>query len=439
MDAQLKPLLADRASLVQRCQAIITSAKRMKVDITEQEERTIDAHLRDVAGIDQKIRAMAGSEDEAVLLHVRGSAANESTRRSPTVATAHALLKKIGPPGDPKRGFSDFGEFAHAVQLASTNQATDERLFIGAAAPGTFGNENIGVDGGFAVPAEFAQQIVKLSLDADAFLPMTDQIPVTGNSVTVPSDETLPWNANGVRAFWTDEAALATATKPIIKPNTMRLRKLVAYVPMTDELLADAAAAAAFLASRFARAVKWKVNDAIINGTGAGMPLGIAQCPALVVIAKDAGQAANTLSGTNLANMLAAMPADYLAEAVWVIAPDAWTKAMSATLQNVGVWAAPPPGAANAPGGYILGKPVFPSQTCAALSAQGDIYLINFRAYMTISKQIQVASSMHLYFDADATAFRCSFRVDGQPAFKAAIVQRAGAQAQSPYITLAAR
>jgi HK97 family phage major capsid protein len=72
---------------------------------------------------------------------------------------------------------------------------------------------NVGADGGFLVPTEFATDIAKLSLDADNFLTRTDQVPVSGNSITFPSDETTPWGSNGVRAYWAAEAAAATADR----------------------------------------------------------------------------------------------------------------------------------------------------------------------------------------------------------------------------------
>jgi hypothetical protein len=46
---------------------------------------------------------------------------------------------------------------------------------------------------------------------------------------------------------------------------------------------------------------------------------------------------------------------------------------------------------------------------------------------------------MHLYFDADATAFRALFRIDGQPKIVAPIAQAKGSKTLSPFIQLAAR
>jgi HK97 family phage major capsid protein len=155
------------------------------------------------------------------------------------------------------------------------------------------------------------------------------------------------------------------------------------------------------------------------------------------VVAKEGGQAANTLVAANVAKMYAAMPADYLAGAEWVVAPDVLPQLMTMVLGNQAIWTPPSEGFKQAPGGFLFGKPITLSQTNKALSAQGDIYFVNFGAYETISKDgVQVAQSMHLYFDADSTAFRATFRLDGQPAFKAPIAQARGAQNLSPYVTL---
>jgi HK97 family phage major capsid protein len=402
----------------------LTAAVPEGGSLTAEQQKAYDGYLATMKGLDADVD--------------RFKALIEAQRSS--VEVGKILGTKPNVEDDPKRGFKHFGEFTRAVFAASPvgGQSVDERLLIGAATPGaTFSNENVGTDGGFLVPTEFSKEITKLSLDSDAFLPMTDSMPVSGNSITFPSDETTPWGTNGVRAFWASEAAVATATKPLIKPNTMRLNKLFGLVPVTDELLADSPAIAAYLTGLLGRSIKWKVNDALVNGTGAGQPLGFAKGGALVVVNKEAAQAANTLVAANVAKMYAAMPVDYLQAAVWLIAPDALPQLMTMTIGNFSIWTPPSTGFANAPGGFLFGKPVIPTQTAQALSAQGDIYFTTFQAYRTISKDgVQIASSMHLYFDADSTAFRATFRLDGQPTFKNPIVQARGAQNLSPYITL---
>jgi HK97 family phage major capsid protein len=221
----------------------------------------------------------------------------------------------------------------------------------------------------------------------------------------------------------------------------MRLSKLMGIVPLTDELIEDVASLPSYAMGKLGESIRWKTNDAIFNGTGAGMPAGIANAAALVTVLKESGQAANTFVAANAAKMFARMPASYLNGAVWVVNPEILPQLITMTLGNQPIWTPPSEGMKNAPGGYLLGKPIMQSQVAQALSAKGDVYFVNLKQYRTISKSggVQVAQSMHLYFDAGLTAFRATFRLDGQPKFKQAITPAKGSATQSPYITLEAR
>jgi hypothetical protein len=54
---------------------------------------------------------------------------------------------------------------------------------------------------------------------------------------------------------------------------------------------------------------------------------------------------------------------------------------------------------------------------------------------------MQTATSMHLYFDADATAFRVTFRMNGAPILSAPVTPPSGKSStqRSHFVTLAAR
>lgn len=432
MSKQLRALLEKKQATLAAAQAITTKAGDENRELTAEELKDVNDKLSAVASLDAQISTQR--------------ALDEAVRTMPAASVSPAArieAMRDNRADDPRRGFRNFGEYLQAVHQASApgNRAVDDRLLIDASNPGsTLGNENVGADGGYMVPTEFANNVTQLSLDHDAFLPLCDNIPVSGNSITFPSDETTPWGTNGVRVYWAAEAAAATATKPIIKPNTMRLNKLIGLVPVTNELIADAPAMSGYLQGLLGRSIKWKVNDAIINGTGAGTPLGILNAPGLATVNKESGQATLTLDPKNIAKMYAAMPADYLAGAVWLITPDLLPYLMTMTLGNFAIWTPPTAGFAGAPGGFLFGKPVMLTQTCQAFSSKGDILFVNFKAYRTISKDgIQIAESLHLYFDYDSEAYRATFRVDGQPTFKSTITQARGSQALSPYVTLQAR
>lgn len=350
---------------------------------------------------------------------------------------------KLNAADDPKRGFKSFGEYAKAVR-AGAGGRPDERLLIGAAAPTTYSNESSGGDGGFAVPPEYSREIWNLSLMEDSLVPMTDNTPINGNSMVFPQDETTPWGTDGVRAYWAAEASAATQTKVKMGVASLRLNKLMALMPITDELTEDAAALGAYLLDKGATSIRWKANEAIFQGTGAGQPQGLMNSAAMVEVAKEAGQAASTLDPKNLAKMIARLPPGSYGKSVWVIGPDSLPALFTLSLGNYPIYlpqGGGVPALQGSPYGSLLGRPVMVSQHAEAFSSAGDVQLHDLSYYRTITKAggIETATSMHLFFDAGATAFRVTFRMDGAPKLKAAISQAKGSNTLSPFVRLGAR
>jgi HK97 family phage major capsid protein len=431
MSKQLRELQARKAKQVTAMRAITDKAASENRDLSDDEVAAFDAERVALE------RTNAAIQREEALIEAERSSGI-------AVAEGARIVVSENIENDTRRGFQSFGEFAMAVRAGSQrNGSVDQRLVIGAAAPGsgTFANEASGTDGGFLIPPAFSTDIFTLSLADDALLPMTDNIEVGGNGMTFPKDETTPWGTDGVRAYWQAEASVANATKPKLGVSTLRLHKLMALMPVTDELLADANALESYLPGLAARSIRWKTNESILFGTGAGQPEGAFNGQAAVVQPKDAGQATKTVSIGNVTNMIARLAPGSFPKAVWLITPDALPSLFSMQLGNYPVYLPISQGAQGSPYGTLMGRPIMVSQHAPAFSAQGDISLIDLSYYRTITKSggIQTATSMHLYFDADATAFRAIFRVDGQPKIVNPIQQAKGANTLSPFLQLAAR
>jgi HK97 family phage major capsid protein len=427
MSKQLRELQARKAKLVNEASAITKAAADANRDLTAEEQTQFDA-------IAAKIRdTNAAITREEFLIE---------QQRSITVE-GEILSTEDNAEKDMKRGYKTFGEFAQAVRVASQPQGTvDSRLLIGAAAPTTFGGEGVGQDGGFAVPPDFAREIWTMSLGEDSFLPLTDNTELGNtNSMVFPKDETVPWGTDGIRAYWQVEAAAATATKPKLGLRTLRLHKLMALVPLTDELIADQNALGSYLPSKIADSIRWKVNEAILFGNGNGQPAGLMNSAALIVVAKESGQATLTLQVANVAKMVARLPAGSFGRAVWLLNNDVLPALFTLTLGNYPIYLPMNQGAQYNPFGTLLGRPIIVSQHAASFTNQGDIALVDFKFVQAITKAggMQSATSMHLYFDADATAFRTTFRVDTQSKIAAALNPAKGSNTLSPFVTLQAR
>jgi HK97 family phage major capsid protein len=434
----IRDLQARLAKLTGDARAVLDKAGAENRDMTAEEQTLYD-------GLKASIERTRTQIDE-----------NHALAEAERAATAVATVNGNGstPPRvdmgvdrktlDAKGGFQAKGEFFAALIRAgaSKGQAVDKRLVPDAAAPTTYGNEGAGADGGFLVPPEFSREIFTLTLGDDALMSLCDNTPVQGNSMVFPKDETTPWGTDGIRAYWQAEATAGTQTKPIGDTSTMRLHKLMGLTPLTDELVADSQAGASFVTGLIARSIRWKTNEAILNGTGAGQPRGCFSSAAAIVVNKDGSQAASTVSALNISNMRFRLPPGSFRSAVWLITPDALPLIVTLTLGNYPIFM-PIGGLRDDVGeGMIMGRPIFPSQHVAALSSQGDISLVDLSYYRTITKAgagVETATSLHLYFDADAVAFRSTFRIDGQPKLAAAISQNKSTNKLSPFIQLQAR
>lgn len=348
-------------------------------------------------------------------------------------------------------GFRDFGEFCVSVKNAALQPGkADQRLIQNALT--TYGSEGVAADGGFAVPPEWRSQIMQAVAGEESLLARTDQQQASGNTITFPVDETTAWQTSGgIQAYWDGEASAATQSKPNLKDVTLKLHKLLALVPVTDELLEDAPAMGSYVARKAAEKIAFKITDAIINGTGAGQPLGILNAPCKVQVGKISNQVAATFHAKNAAMMMGRMPASSFARSVWLVNQDVVQQILQlgfavtdGTTSNVGAGALylPPNGLMNgSPYGSLLGRPIVVTEACQALGTAGDVILADMSQYLSVVKSSGVRSdtSIHLYFDQAVTAFRFMFRMAGQPWLSAAIARKNGSSTLSHFITLEGR
>lgn len=343
-----------------------------------------------------------------------------------------------------KWGWRSMGEFASAVYKAGKSGSSPDPLLIQNAAT-TFGNEGSGTDGGFAVPPDFRATIMQTIMGEDSLIGRTDQLTSSSNTLTVPVDETTPWQTTGgLQAYWDGEGVAATQSKPTLQQINVRLHKLTALVPMTDELLDDAPAMGAYLARKLPEKIGFKINRAIVAGTGAGQPLGILNAPCLVTVSKETGQAAATVLWENIKAMWTRQYSPSRANAVWLINQDIETALydMSLPIGTGGVPVfLPAGGAADAPYARLFGRPIIPTQANETLGTVGDIILADLTQYLTVQKGggLRTDTSIHLWFDQGVTAFRATLRIAGQPWWSVAVSPRAGSNTLSPFVALATR
>lgn len=332
-------------------------------------------------------------------------------------------------------GFDNAGSWLMAVKKAGQTGEIDKRFL-------NVMKESVGEDGGFLVPEEISNAILKKLAGDDSIMSRTTTIQVGGNALTINVDEAQPWN-NGVQAYWTAEGASITESAPKFKQASWRLQKLAALVKATDELLDDSTALESYIMSAAPAAIMHQVNKAILTGNGVGKPTGIINSPFAVTVAAEGSQTADTVNAINVIKMYSRMFPSSRPNAVWYINPavEEQLRLMKDSNDNF-IYLTPGSQMNQSPYATLLGRPVVPLMGgMPALGDIGDIVFADLSYYYMIRKAagVKSATSIHLYFDKEITAFRFSLRVDGKCPFQAPVTTEYGSYQMSAIVLLAAR
>ena len=342
--------------------------------------------------------------------------------------------------------WASFGEQLKAVVdvAQSHGQRFDQRLQAALGA-----NEAVDAEGGFLVQPEFAAGILQRTYDTGEVAKRCFEMPMATNRLIINAvDEDSRANGSrwgGLQSYWQYEASTYTATKPKFKQLQLTANKLIGLLYATEELLDDQSALQTYAEKTFPLEFAFKIDDAIVNGPGAGAPLGFLTSSAAIVVSKDSGQAANTISTANVLGMYARLFAPSMPNAVWFINQNVISQLFPLTLgSGTAVQLLYfPPGMNGNPGPYgmMLGRPVIPIEQAAGLSSQGDIILADMSQYILGTKGgIRADSSMHVAFLTGEMAFRFMIRLDGQPMWKKPLTPYLGTGSTlSPFVTLQAR
>jgi HK97 family phage major capsid protein len=311
-------------------------------------------------------------------------------------------------------GFKSMSHFATAVMAAQTGSLGG--LGLEASATGYMQNQGSAGEG-WLVPPTYSSQVAEIAFNEVDLFGMSQPESIAGMAAIKPKDETTPWGAAGVQAVWRSEAAQMTASKLALTGEIMQLHELYAFCSATNEVLSDAGMLQNRLTTQAGRAISWAASDAVMWGNGAGKVTGFMTAPCLVTVAKESGQADTTIVVANLGKMLAAV-LRVGGRPIWLANPDVIPQLIGLTIGNMPVWVPANQGMqANPWDGYILGYPVIFTEHAQTLGTKGDLVCVNMSGYYAATKAggVDFASSMHLYFDQNLTAFRWTFRLAGQP------------------------
>ena len=422
------------------------SANKVKIGVKSMDEKELqaikDAAAADALKKDQERRdaEKAALKAEKEKIDAAVSAAKKLwDEKQPAVKEPGVKVTKdeLDQPG--ATDFKSTGLFLQAVKNSVLYPgSTDPKL---KALKATGLSENVPADGGYLLAPQVAGGILERMYDTGVLLGMVaaDQIGPNSNSMLYNAiDETSRADGSrwgGVQGYWLAEAGTKTASKPTFRQMELKLKKVAALCYATDELLEDATALQSWITRTVPEELKFKVEDAIYNGNGVGKPLGIMNAPCLI---SPLRVDANQIDETDIANMWArrwAGASDY----VWLANPSIFPQLINLTIGNFPALLPASAGMQGDPSFSLYGRPFIEVEYTAALGTTGDLMLASLSQYQTIQKGgVQAASSIHVNFTADETAFRFVYRIDGQPLWNSALTPKDAGNTLSPFVVLSA-
>lgn len=423
----------DIASLRQERAAAYEALVALGHPSNDDEQTAFDAAESNVITLDNQIKAAE-----------RVQALKSST--AIVSPSAPAIITGDHQSSDEKR-FSSFGDMMVAVAAAanSNGAARDPRLQWQTFQAASGASEGVGADGGFLVQQDFAAELLKLAHDSAVLAPRTRRIPIGRNSnglrinAVKETSRATGSRYGGVRAYWTAEGEQKGASQMKFRQMDLKLHKLAGISYVTDELLEDAVALEAVLKEAFAEEFAFVLDDSIFEGDGAGKPFGIMNSPALVTVAKENAQTADTITVENIVKMWSRLWSRSRSNAIWTINQQVEPQLYTMKIGDTPIYL-PNGTIAGSPYATLMGRPVVPTEFNSALGDKGDVVLMDLSQYLMIEKGgLKQDVSMHVRFVYDESTFRFVLRVDGQPIWEAPLQPFKGTDTLSPFVTLAER
>lgn len=441
MFEKLKKRLAEIAALLRALNEKCLGENGVIRKFSEDEQTEYDkliAERSDVSGAIQRLIAEKAAEDELRALNT----ANPPPRIDIVREEHHNEEGEF-------RGFKCLGEQLQALgkdpECREDEKLKTMRLITLRAAAGM--NESVESQGGILVQTDFTDGMIQSSFDASQVASLCQIHPVSNpsNAVEFPvlkeTSRAKGSRNGGIQTYWVGSGGAITDSKPELEARRLKLEKLGAITYVTNEMLDDIAFLESWVTGLYVDETGFELDDAVVEGDGAGKPLGFSKAGGLLSVAKVASQTADTIVAGNVLSMFSAMIPRGRREAVWLVNPFAEAQLPGMTIGNQPVYL-PPGGLTGNQFGVLMGRPVIPCESCEKLGDAGDMYFAWLKKYILLRKNgVKSASSIHVKFTTDELAYRFITRVNGEPIHKNTITPLKGNTADkfAAYVTTEAR
>jgi HK97 family phage major capsid protein len=418
-----KDLLEKRAALTQEAEAICdTEAER---DLTAEEEARFAAISAELKGLDGKI--------------ARATEVEQRKASTPLVIRGQATTPALSPEGasgpEAKTLFVNDAEF-----FAVVASGKDDQRLARYRTEQSFGD---GTSGGFMVPKEYSQEILRVSSQGGVFRQRGARVLPAGSnpdaSIGFPvlnqstANAAAPANVyGGVTVAWGAEGAAVGATGFKLKDVELKPNECTAYIPVTNKLLRNWTGAGGLISGLLDEARAADEDLQFAEGNGIGKPLGVLNAGACIAVERaDTGRFGYDDAVAMVAKLLMRG-----GSAFWRMSQSVMPDLLKMKNENDElIWQ---PNAREGIPQSLLGLPIEWAENAAQLGSAGDVSLLNLPYYFIKDGYGPIiAGSEHVLFLNNKTVFKMGYSVDGQPWLEEPFTTNNG-YTTSPFVKLAA-
>lgn len=422
-------LLQARAALIKNQRTILDKAKAANAELTEEETtefERLDGEIKDLEVRVDNLEKQTGLEEELE--------ARERSLNDPSQARYRPGASALGGMPSQKevkdtRGFKSLGEFVAAVRFGDdTGRLAEIRNDL---------SMGVSESGGYAVPEQFRDELLKLTAEDAIVRPKATVIPAgdpPDSKVTIPAFEQGDAGAyGGVEVTWIGEGAAKPKTDAKLGEVTLEPFEVAAHMVATDKLLRNWGAADAFIRNLLTQAMISAEDNAFLLGTGTSKPTGVINAVGRIVVNREI---ADKISYLDIVQMLGNLLPASMEKALFVASQSTLVQLM--TIKDpAGHYIFIQGDATRGIPSTLLGIPLRFTGKTKPLGMEGDLALVDLAYYLIKDGSGPfIAASEHVEFINNKTVIKCFWNVDGKPWVKNPLLLEDKVTKASPYVVL---
>ncbi|HUV64420.1 MAG TPA: phage major capsid protein [Sedimentisphaerales bacterium] len=409
MDPKLKILFDKRTHFVQQRKALLDKVIGEERLLTEEEQAENTRLAAEIDKMDNLIAYARSIPDDPT----PGPAGPDPQPSAPEIHSFGELLFLVR--------FAPHDE--RLRELADGKEHRDMSMGVGSA-------------GGFLVPEQMGPLLEPIQPQEAVFRPRARVIPAgtpPDAAITLPALDQGGAHGvyGGVQVVWIAEAVTKPETEPELREIKLEPQEVAGHVVASDKLLRNTAAAGALISTLLRGAINAAEDQAFLNGTGIGQPLGIIGHPASINVVR-AG--AGAIAYADVVNMFAQALMGG-GRQIWIGSQTILPQLMQmATPLGQLVWQ---PSAREGMPMSLMGIPLILNARSPVLGAQGDLILADLNYYLIKDgSPLTIAASEHPRFTRNQTIIKGFWNVDGQPWLNSPLLLEDGVTQVSPFVVL---